>query len=53
MRKKLLYAVFGAMNLVLGASSAQAAYDYTWAYNPIDHSIVLVCESCWFWSCDC
>ena len=25
-------------------------FDYTWAYDPLTHQPVLVCESCWFWN---
>ena len=53
MRNRLFYAVFCAVNLVLGASSAQAGYRTVSGVDPITHQIVLYCEYCWFWNCDC
>lgn len=44
--------MFALLAAPLSKASA-GKLDYTWAYDPLTHQPVLVCKSCWFWSCDC
>lgn len=59
MLKRALFSSAAALVLAGGMVPAVRAadevrkYDFSYAYDPLTLEPILVCVSCWFWSCNC